>query len=331
MALDNTVEELIQRVRDITDEDNTTDISDPLILRMLNRAQQELVRILTRRYNPHFMREQIFTTSDMTTDANSQTRVLPMPDQAFGFAVNAVDAKIGDAWFPVQQVPFSYTLGMDNSQGGSTPLSYSVQGNDIYLYPAPDSGTSIRIRHQFRAPKLVKSQGRITSSTSSTIVVDALGSSLSTSVDTLAAFINIVDHLTGDIKATMQVTGKTDATKTLTVQTDATALASVRSEVYGYTTTATMPTSISKDDYVCLADGTCVPYLSHDLTNFLIEIAGFYVKRALGTADQTDLIDRDAIYKAISGMQFGRQRTKKIQRKFQTNNFSWQPFFRGGN
>jgi len=31
--LDNTVEELIQRVRDICDESNTSDVSDPLILR----------------------------------------------------------------------------------------------------------------------------------------------------------------------------------------------------------------------------------------------------------------------------------------------------------
>jgi len=129
MALDNTVEELIQRVRDIVDEENTSDISDELILRMLNRSQQELVRILTRRYKSHFMREQIFTASDLTTDANGQTRVLVLPDQAFGFAVNSVDARIGQAWFPVQQVPFSYTLGLDNETGSSVPLSYALQGN----------------------------------------------------------------------------------------------------------------------------------------------------------------------------------------------------------
>ena len=49
--LDNTVEELILRVRDITDEANESDVSDDLIIRMLNRAQQELVRILTKHYN----------------------------------------------------------------------------------------------------------------------------------------------------------------------------------------------------------------------------------------------------------------------------------------
>ena len=329
MALDNTVEEIIQRVRDITDEDNTSDVSDELILRMMNRAQQELVRILTRRYNAHFMREQIFSTSDLTQDANSQTRVLDIPDQAFGFAVSSVDAKIGSSWFPVQQVPFSYTLGLDNEVGSSIPLSYSIQGSKMFLYPAPFAGTEIRVRYQFRAPKLVKSQGRVTSfdTGNNELVVDAIGSSLSTSVDDLTAFVNIVDHLTGDVKATVQLSGIDTTTKTLTCKS--TGLD--RSEVFGFTTAAAVPASVSLDDYVCAGSGTCVPYLSHDLTNFLVDIAGLYVKRSLGTVDQADMIERDAIYKAVQAMKFGRQNTRKIERKFQSNNFSWQPWFRGGN
>lgn len=328
MSLDNTVEELIQRVRDICDEENTTDISDPLILRMLNRAQQELVRILTRRYNPHFMRELEFSTSDLTADSSGNVRVLEIPDQAFGFAVNSVDAKLGVSWFPVQQVPFSYTLGLDTATSSSMPLSYAVQGNKIYLYPVPFGGTTIRVRFQFRAPKLIKSQGRITAfdDAAETVTLDAVGSSLSTSVDDLTGFVNIVDHLTGQVKATCQVSGITSATKTLQMKTSSLD----RTAVFGYTTSAALPSDIALDDYVCLASGTCVPYLSHDLTNFLVDIAGMYVKRSLGTVDQADLIDREEIYRAVKGMQFGRQQTKKIQRKSENNNFSWQPWFRGG-
>lgn len=329
MALDNTVEELITRVRDITDEDNTTDISDDLILRMLNRAQQEMVRILSRRNNSYFKQELIFSGSDLVADANSQTRVLKMPSQSFGFAINSVDVKSGSAWLPVNQVPFSYSLGLDNTSSSSIPLHYSVSGNKIYLYPTPDSSVSVRVRYQFRAPKLVKSQGRITDYTDNTgaddtVVLDALGSSLSTSVDDLSAFINIIDHLTGEVKATMQVAGKADSTKTLTLESSSLA----RDTVFGYTVATSLPTTISKDDYVCMADGTCVPYFSHDLTNFLVDIAGFYVKRKLGTVEQADFADRDEIYKAIRGMHFGRQKTKKIKRS-NMEYVSPQWFFRG--
>lgn len=329
MTLDNTVEELITRVRDITDEDNTTDVSDDVILRMLNRAQQELVRILTRHYKNHFMREEIYAASSLTSDANSQARVLTLSDQAFGFAVNSVDAKIGSSWFPVQQVPFSYTLGMDISSSSSTlPLSYAMQGNDIYLYPIPDSSASIRVRYQFRAPKLVKSQGRITAfdDTAETVTLDSIGSSLSTSVDDLTAFVNLIDHLTGEIKATLQVSGITTGTKVIQMKTSSLD----RSTVFGRTTSTALPSTVSKDDYLCLADGTCVPYLGHDLTNFLVDIAGFYVKRKLGIVDQADFADREAIFKAIQSMQFGREYTKKINRTRRSNQFSYQPFFRGG-
>lgn len=327
MSLENTTADYITQVRDICDEDNTTDVTDALVLRMLNRAQQEMVRILTRNYKGHFMREEIYSYSDLKTDANGQTRVLPVADQAFGFSVNAVDVKIGTSWFPVQQVPFSHTLGLDNAVDSSFPLSYSMQGNDIYLYPAPSNATSVRVRYQFRAPKLVKCQGRITAfdSNNVTVTLDAVGSGLSTNVTDLTAFVNIIDHLTGEIKATMQVSGITAASKTLQLKTSALD----RSEVFGYTTSTALPSTISKDDYVCLADGTCVPYLSQDMSNFLVDIAGFYTKRKLGTIEQADYIERESIFKAIASMQFGRQYTKKINRTRTTSNFSLQPFFRG--
>lgn len=331
MSLDNTVSELVQRVRDLTDEANATDISDAMIIRMLNKAQQELVRIVSRHYGNHFMREVIYTNSDLITDANGVSRVIQMSSQAFGFAVNSIEVKSGTSWFPVQQVPFSYTLGLDLSGDSNLPLSYAIQGNDIFLFPTPGSSTSIRVRYQFRAPQLVASQGRITSytnndaGTSDTLVLDALGSGLGTSVDDLSAFINIVDHLTGEIKATMQVTGINTTSKTLTLK----ASSLDRSTVFGYTTSTSLPSTISKDDYVCLASGTCVPFLSHDMTNFLVEMANFDVKRALGTLTPDDHKTYDNMIKAISSMQFGRQHTKKISRTHRSNNYSMQAFFRG--
>lgn len=326
MTLNNTVAELITQVRDICDEDNVTDVTPEVIIRMLNRAQQELVRILTRKYKNHFMREEIYNSSSWKTDANGQSRVLRMPSQAYGFAVNSVDAKIGVSWFPVNQVPFSYTLGFDSAVDSSVPLNYAIQGNDIYLYPAPDNNTQVRVRYQFRAPQMVPELGRITafSTNDNTVTLDAISANLSTSVDDLGAFVNIIDHLTGEIKATMQVAGFVESNKVVTLKS----VSLDRSAVFGYTTTGTLPTNISLDDYVCAASGTCVPLLAHDLTNFLVDIAGFYTKRKLGIVDSADFADREAIIDAVSSMQFGRQYTKKIQRQ-SFGGYSMQPWFRG--
>lgn len=328
--LDNTASELIQRVRDITDEDNTTDIGDDLVLRMLNRAQQELARILTRRYKNHFMREVIYTGSDMTTDANGQSRVLKLNSQAYGYAVNSIDVSVGgQSWFPVSQSPANFTLGSDSVSTSALPDQYFIQGNDAYFYPTPNSDTQVRVRYQFRPHQLVASQGRITSFTDNdgsadTLVVDSLGSSLSTSVDNLSAFVNIVDHLTGEVKATLQVTGLNTTSKTLTFST-----APSRSAVFGYTVSSSLPTTIALDDYVTLAHGSCVPLFSYDLTNFLVELAGFYTKQKLGTIENADFENRNYIIKAIEGMQFGRQHTKKIKHGMGTGPYSMQWFFQG--
>lgn len=324
--LDNTVEDLIQQVRDLIDEDNTSDLGDDVILRMLNRSQQEMVRILTKKYNSHYMRETIYTSSDFEADSSSQNRIVKLSNQAFGFAVNMVDAKIGTSWFPVPRVPFSYNLAQDNaSESNSLPTAYSTQGNDLYFYPKPSSSTQIRVRYQFRPAKLVKTQSRITSSSGAVLTVDSVGSGISTSVDTLAGFINIIDHLTGEIKSTHQVSGYDSTAKTITIKTSGLD----RSTVFGYTVSDSLPSTLANDDLVCLADGTCVPTFAHDLTNFLVDIAGFYTKRKLAIVDQADYIEREAIIKAISSLSFGREYTKKIERTNGVGVTSYQHWFRG--
>jgi hypothetical protein len=331
VTLLNTTTDLIQQVRDISDEDNVTDISDALVIRMLNRAQQEMNRILVKRYPNYYMKETIYTGSDLAADANSQTRVLTLDDQSFAFSINQIDAKIGTSWFPVRESPFFRTLGFDAENSTTLPITYSVNGNKLHFFPAPKASTSIRIRYQFRAPQITSLQGRITafSIANGTMTIDSVGSDLSTSVDTLGAFINVVDHLTGRIKATVQVTGINTTTKVLTIQTTSGSLD--RTEVFGYTVGAAVPSDIAKDDYVCSAVGTCVPFLGHDLSNFLVDIAGWHVKRKLGTIEPSDTDERNSIIKAIESLPFGREYTKQIKRTRANTDwpYSQQWFFQG--
>ena len=325
--LDNTTEELIQRVRDLTDEENTSDISDALILRSMNMAQQELVRIVARKFKNYFMEEIIVTGAALKADANSQLRALEIPTSSFTFSINSVDTRQGSSWFPVSQVPFDRTLGLDIMSGSTLPLNYAMKGKYLYLYPTPATTSQIRVRYQMRSPKLVKSQGRITdfSIAAGTINLDSVGQDITTSIDNLGAFVNIICHLTGEIKATMQVAAVNTSDKLVTIKT--TGLD--RAVVFGYETSAAIPADISLDDYICLADGTCVPRLAHDLTNYLIELGVFYVKRKLGTVDENDRDMKGEITKGVFSLPFGREYTKKIKRSTRTGNYSYSVFFRG--
>lgn len=320
-----TVEEMIQQVRDVTDEDNIEDVSDEFILRMLNRAQQDLVSEITRKYNPYFLQEIILTPSDFSADVSGRSRVADLPATSFAFRISAVDAKIGDAWTPVRQVPFSYTLALDTSTGTSLPVVYSIQRNKLYVYPNVDSLVQIRVRFQLRPPKLVATQGRITEITDSSITLSDVPAGLSTTNTELLNYFNIIDRDTGAIKATLKVVGLSEST--ITYKTNAEG--ELRHEVFSNVVLFQSPTDVTLDDYVCHAAGTCVPYLSVDLTNYHVELAAFHTKRALGTLDTADYQERDRVIERLSKLWSGREYTTKIQRTRKFPLYSWQSFFRG--
>jgi hypothetical protein len=318
----DTVKDLIQQVRDVTDEDNVEDVSDAFIVRMLNRAQQDLVSEITRKYNPQFMNEVVLTASDFSADNSGVNRVADLSKymQSVAFKINSIDSRIGDAWTPVRQVPFSHTLSLDTQTGTSLPVIYSLQGNRLYVYPNVDTLVQLRIRYQMRPPKLTQIVGRITEISGSTFTLDDASSLVGSSVDDLSAFVNIIDPYTGIIKGTYQA-GDVSSTSFTVVSPD-------RPKAFGKVV-GTDVSTIEADDLVCSAEGTCVPYLVSDLTNYHVEIAAFHVKRALGTVDTPDFQERDRVIERISKLWAGRENTMKINRTRQFPLYSWQSFFRG--
>lgn len=320
------VEDLIQQVRDVTDEDNVEDVSDAFIIRMLNRAQQDLVSEITRKYNPQFMNEVILTSSNFTADSSGVARVADLSKymSSVAFKINSVDSRIGDAWTPVRQVPFSHTLALDTKTGTSLPVIYSMQGNRLYVYPNVDTLVQLRIRYQMRPPKLVATEGRITewNLTAGTISLNKAPSSISDSEDDLLNYINIIDQFTGQIKVTLQVNEILN--EKITIKTT-----DVRDTIFGLPVSAAIPEDISSEDLVCHAAGTCIPFLVSDLTNYHVEIAAFHVKRALGTVDTPDFQERDRVIERVSKLWSGRENTMKINRTRSFPLYSWQSFFRG--
>lgn len=319
----DTVEDLIQQVRDVTDEDNVEDISDAFIIRMLNRAQQDLVSEITRKYNPQFMDEVVLTASDFAADNSGVNRVADLSKfmQSVAFKINSIDSRIGDSWTPVRQVPFSHTLALDTQTGTSLPVLYSLQGNRLYVYPNVDTLVQLRVRYQMRPPKLTSTIGRVLETEGNILTLTSSEALIDANETDLSSFINVIDPATGAIKGMFYISRLGDGT--LEVQPEPS-----KTKAFGRIV-ETDASIIAEDDLVCSAEGTCVPYLVSDLTNYHVEIAGFHVKRALGTVDTPDFQERDRVIERISKIWSGRENTMKISRTRQFPLYSWQSFFRG--
>lgn len=270
------VNDMLNEVRALSDENNTTDVSDADIISSLNRGMQKLVRIAVKRYEPMFLKETTITTFS--------GREATIPEAAYGITINQVDAYDGSGYHRVHQAPIRELTDLESI--GPTPLPeyFTVRGNKIMLYPTPSSGTTLRVRYQVRPPKLVASQGRITSydSNNNYIYVDDLGSELTTSLDHLKCFINVVDSTTGLVKGTLQISAINTAQKRLTIKTSSLS----RATVFGNTVDDSLPTDIDYDDYVCIADGSCIPMLVSDYSDYLIQYSVVEILNRLGIPSQ---------------------------------------------
>jgi hypothetical protein len=289
------VDEMLAAVRQLSDEDNTSDIADSDILGSLNRGQQRLVRMAAKRYEPMFMRESTITSFS--------GREATLPDNSYALTINTVDISESGTYFRVYPAPIR---SMTELETGTTsrPQYFAVRGNKLLLYPTPAAGTTLRLRYQIRPPKLVGNQGRITSydSVNNYLYLDAIGTELTTSIAELKAFINIVDSSTGLLKSTLQISAIDTAQKRLTIKTSGLN----RTTVFGNTVDVALPADIEYDDYVCIADGTCVPTLVSDYSDYLIQYAVVETLNRLGIPAQEANVRLKELEDDVSTMWAGR-------------------------
>lgn len=300
-------EELIQQVRDQVDEDNTADLSDDRVLRVLNRARMKLVRLAGRKFVPAFQREEIVTPD--TDDPRNVT----LPDLVFALTINEVNVLQGGVAYPVEAVAQRDVTNFESETSSSAiPLYYTQQGGKLKLYPKPASNVQVRVRYQFRPPPLVKTQARVTSidQVNNLIYVDSVGSSLTTEVDSLNAFVNLIDRFTGEVRATLQVVDIDSTNKTLTFKS--TGLD--RSSVFGLTVGTSIPDEVALDDFVTLASGTNVPTLLQDYYDYLVVFSVLEIKRSLGLPTQEEYAASKEIESDVLALWAGKQSTRRIQK-----------------
>lgn len=268
-----TTQDLVDQVRDGTDESNTSDLSDTDILQALNRGQRKAANILVKRF------EDLFIT-DTTQALTAGTDTYDIPEDAFGRRLEALTCVRNGFEYPLRRVNYRDLYKFTSNAQAQIPIVYALKGRQYVVRPVPTSGVTLRVWYSAAPETLVLPQGRITtvSVASSYVLVDALGSALTTSTDALGAFVNVVDAKTGKIKVSLQTLSLVTGPKQVNFKTSGLTYSSV----YNRTIATAIPTTVEVNDYVCPIQGTCVPDLPDACLDFLVQYGVNEVRRRMG-------------------------------------------------
>jgi hypothetical protein len=237
--------------------------------------------------------------------------MLDIPEDAFEQRLERIEVNIGGTFVPVRRVSYrdlyQYEAG---SAQAAVPTHWAVVGTEYRLAPTPSGAYSLRVWYLQDPPPLVLSQGRITnySSGSVYVTVDSIGDDVSTELDSLDAFVNIVDGMTGKIKATLQVRsidGNRVSFRTSPSQ----------ATVFGRTVASALPSSIEKGDFICSASGSCIPVLKKPFSNFLIQYAVAELQRSkLGGPADLEMRVVEKLEEQVERSWVGREQTIRVKR-----------------
>lgn len=270
-------EDLLLQVREQADEFNEVDISDEAILRALSRAQQKLVAMSTAKSSCIFITQCVLSPSDFTDGVATIPPIFP------AYKILAVEA-VYEGRSAVKLQPRAVTAltpyKVGNTVAGSASV-YALSGNKITVAPGLNSVKNIVLFVQTRPLPLVKSLGRVVDVSdiaNNTFSILEWNTSLTTEIDGLNCFLNVVNALTGEIKGTVQIESLDSANNEITISSNP-----LRQSVFGLTiSTSLEDIEIGLDDEICLARGTCIPYLMEDFSNYLIAFTVLELKRRLG-------------------------------------------------
>lgn len=301
-----TVQELADSVRSRIDELNRDTIEDERdIVPALNRALEYAVDVYTRRYPDPYVTA--VTVPLVTGDTD-----YIMPEDAYEDRLLKVDLFYGQYFYQdLLRVSYKDLASYESAAVAGEPYYYAVIGRTIRVVPSPTGDSSLRLWYVKSPEQLVLPQGRITvlNTGAQYVTLDAVGSAISTESDELSNYINIINARTGEVRGTFQVRRIDD--NRITIRTNPT-----RTVVLGRTVlTSLADLGIREDDYVCLATGTCVPYLAAPTANFLIQFAVAELSRQLGLNSVEEEQVLAKFEKQISTTWSGRENTARVQKR----------------
>ena len=300
-----TVTNLIDQVRDQTDELSTVNLSDADILQALNRAQLHAVSILSKHYPDPYMDEQTLTLT-------SGTQEYDMPEDLFEDRVESISIDDNTRLWPVRRITYRDDHYYTTSARVARPDSYAIVGRKLRFYPTPTGTYNAKMWYMRSPETLVEPQGRLeyVDSGNNQILVDSIGSDLTSTMNALGSYVNVIDAQTGEVKATMQI--KTISGNNITLKS---AASGRRSTIYNKTIVYSIPSTVNVDDYVCLASGTCIPYFGEGINNFLIQYAVAEARRRLEDNPDMELRVLDDFRDRVIGQWSGREATQRVARR----------------
>jgi len=300
------VDDMVDQVRAQTDENNTDDVTSAQILQTLNRAQRHAATLLARRFE-----EMMWDSTTVTTTAG--TRTYDIPAAAYAGRIEMIEvATSTDVRYKVERINNHKSTQFITTAQTSVPTHYTMMRNQFSLYPTPSGNITIHVHYNKRPENYVLQQGRITSIDTSTgyVLVDALGSSLTTSTTGFGAYVNVIDYNTGNVKRSLQVSAINTTTKQVTFKS----ASLTRATVLGHTISTTIGSDVAVDDYLCLVTGTCVPEIDEAYTDYIIQRAVVETRRRLGEPTVEDSAALKELEQELLKAWSGREQSHRIRR-----------------
>lgn len=303
MARQLTAKGLIEEVRSVLDENNENNVDDEKdILPALNRAQDYASSILSRHY------ESPMLTNTMVTMVSGQTEY-DIPEDAFEQRLEKIEILITDSYYPVKRIDYRDITLYDIPSRTNTPDYYCVIGNKFKLLPGPTAAYPIRLWYLKDPDPLVQEQGRIThiNTGSNYIIVEDIGSDLTTDMTDLNSYINIVDSQTGILKVSLQI--QSIQGNKITFKSSPT-----RTTVMNKTVSGAIPTTVEVDDLICVSQGNCVPFFKKPFSNFLIQYAVAEITRKLGGPADMEYKVLDDLRDQVKHSWAGREQSLRVKK-----------------
>jgi len=165
------------------------------ILQVLNRAQDFASNILARHY------EDPLLTKTSVTLVNGQAEY-DIPEDAFEDRLEKIEVTVNQFQYEVQRISYRDLSVYESNSNVSVPYYYAIVGRKYRLIPTPTSNNTLRVWYLKDPDQLVVNQGRITSinTASNYVLLDSVGTDLTTESDQLASYVNVIDKQTGKIK-----------------------------------------------------------------------------------------------------------------------------------
>jgi len=286
-----TTKDLVDAVISQIDHTNREAITiDTDILPALNRGWRNATDIIARRNEDLLLTTATFELADLQQDIEGNY-FLAIPEDCYQQRVLQVEVRNST-------LPDWYSSTFINAQESNrredstvrqrniviTDVSHYQLGRKLVLNPkgviAGISG--LRLRYVKRPLPLVLPQGTITAIdlVNNNLTVDAIGDQLSYSTADAGNYINIINPRTGEVKSSHQILELNGGVQ-VRLRT-----APTRTTHKGQTLAGAIPTTIEIDDYICITEGSCVPFIEEPATTLAIEQAVAEMKKKLGEADQ---------------------------------------------